>query len=135
MSEFLEIFYDGWGDLVAWGLFFDAIIVLGVLRARRMRLASRSTSHAPATTAEHLSDIRRGIGLGTNMFGVSVATLYITVGIISVVAFAILIAFVLVPRDQYLLVAICSVPFVVGAGYVVYRSERWFFRRVREFRS
>lgn len=131
MSKLLELFYDGWGELAVLALIFAGLIVLGVRRARRMRLAGQR----PATTAERGSDIRRGIGLSTNMFGVSILSVYIGTAVIAVVAFAILIALVLVPKDQYWLVAVCSAPFVVGALYAVYRCDRWFFRRFREFKS
>jgi hypothetical protein len=122
-----------WLELIAYALCFIALVGLGVHKARRMRL--NTTGREATTTSERLSDVRAGLGLGGEMFTVTIVNIFVTVAVLGVVATGIILALALVPKDQYVLVGILSLPVVIGALYVVCRSERWFFRKLRELKS
>lgn len=122
-----------WLEVLAYALCFIALVGLGVHKARRMRLTT--TGREATTRSERLSDVRAGLGLGGEMFTVTIVSIFVTVAILGLVATGIIVALALVPKDQYVLVGILSLPVVIGAFYVVFRSERWFFRNLRKLKS
>jgi hypothetical protein len=122
-----------WPYLLGYGMILVVLVLLGVVQTQRRR-AGDGAARGQGLSG-HLSTFGEGVrSAGGSLWATIVSDVIFWTALILLGAGILLIALVVtatVAKFQYLLIGALSLPLVIAAGYVIYRSERWWFRELR----